>query len=55
MTNLPRDFDAQALESLGRITDWKSLDQGVATLLVAALDPSLDGKWLRSFDMLKLE
>jgi hypothetical protein len=44
MTNLPRGLDAQALDGLKQIPDWKTLDQGISTLLIAALDPSLNSK-----------
>ncbi|RDL35158.1 uncharacterized protein BP5553_07089 [Venustampulla echinocandica] len=42
MTSLVRDLDSTAMESLMKIPDWKSFDQGIATMLVAALDPDLD-------------
>jgi hypothetical protein len=35
-------LDERALEGLKGIKEWKTLDQGIATLLVAALDPSLN-------------
>jgi hypothetical protein len=44
-TGLVRGLDENALKNLlegGH--DWKTLDQGAATLIVAAFDPGLDGK-----------
>lgn len=44
MTDLPRGLDEQALAGLNKITDWKTHDQGVATLVFGALAPSLKRK-----------
>ncbi|CAG8983006.1 hypothetical protein HYALB_00003585 [Hymenoscyphus albidus] len=41
MTDLPRGIDKQAKANLKNIKDWKTHDQGVATLLFAALCPFL--------------
>lgn len=46
MTSLVRGLDSIAMESLRNIPDWKSFDQGVATMLVAALDPDLDREYI---------
>jgi len=45
MTNIVRGLDKEGMESLLTISEWKSLDQGVATHLVAAFDPVLDGEF----------
>ena len=44
MTDIVRGLDQEGMEGMLTIGDWKSLDQGVATNLVAAFDPALDGK-----------
>ena len=43
MTNITRDLDAIALEGLKALHDWKSLDEGVASLIVAAFAPDFSG------------
>lgn len=43
-TGLPRDLDADGREAIRNTSPfWKNLDQGSATVLVAALDPALNG------------
>jgi len=43
-TDLARDLDEQGVKSLTQGDfDWKSADQGAATLVVAGFDPGLDG------------
>lgn len=45
-TNMSRDLDSDSeeLEAIGKtMTLLKNLDQGAATVLVAALDPALNG------------
>jgi len=44
MTGIVRDLDQQKLDGLAKVEDWKTLDQGVATLLVAAFDPALNSE-----------
>lgn len=45
-TGLSRNLDAEATAAIGKTSPfWKSLDQGAATVLVAALDPALNGTW----------
>lgn len=45
-TGLSRDLDPEATAAIGKTsTFWKNLDQGAATVLVAALDPALNGIW----------
>lgn len=42
-TGLPRDLDADGREAIRNTSPfWKNLDQGSATVLVAALDPALN-------------
>lgn len=42
MTDLVRDLDETSLKGLASSTEvWKDIDQGAATMLVAALDPKL--------------
>jgi hypothetical protein len=41
MTDLVRDLDQEALDSLNKIEKWKTADQGAATLVIAGFDPSL--------------
>ncbi|TVY34838.1 Short-chain dehydrogenase-like protein [Lachnellula subtilissima] len=43
-TDIVRGLDEEGLQGLLRVEKWKDLDQGVATNLVAALDPALDGE-----------
>jgi hypothetical protein len=46
MTDLVRDLDAAGLKGLTSGTEiWKDIDQGAATILVAAFDPLLNGKY----------
>lgn len=45
MTDLVRDLDDAGLKGLTSGTEiWKDIDQGAATMLVAAFDPLLNGK-----------
>jgi hypothetical protein len=45
MTDLVRGLDEQGLKGLMEGTEeWKTLDQGAATLVVAGFDPGLDGE-----------
>jgi hypothetical protein len=47
MTDLVRDLDEASLNGLLQgtsDTEWKTLDQGAATMVVAGFDPGLDGK-----------
>jgi hypothetical protein len=44
MTDIVRDLDQQKLDEFAKIKDWKTLDQGVATMLVAAFDPALNSE-----------
>lgn len=44
-THLGRDHDPEMAEAISKTaTYWKTLDEGSATTLVAALDPALNGK-----------
>jgi hypothetical protein len=44
-TGLSRDLDPDGEEAIRKTsTFWKNHDQGAATVLVAALDPALNGK-----------
>jgi hypothetical protein len=44
-TGLSRDLDADGEAAIRQTSPfWKNHDQGAATVLVAALDPALDGK-----------
>lgn len=44
-TGLSRNLDADGEAAIRSVSPfWKNLDQGAATVLVAALDPALDGK-----------
>lgn len=52
MTNLTRDLDAVALEGLKTLDDWKSLDEGVASLIVAGFAPELGGMFSDLFSQL---
>jgi hypothetical protein len=45
MTDIVRDLDQHKLDGLAKIKDWKTLDQGVATMLVAAFDPALNSEF----------
>lgn len=46
MTSLPRYMDPLALADLkASKAKWKTVDQGAATMVVAAFDPSLDGSF----------
>ncbi|KAL6157807.1 hypothetical protein ACJQWK_07849 [Exserohilum turcicum] len=43
-TGLGRNLDQKAIDAIGKTSAfWKNHDQGAATVLVAALDPALDG------------
>ena len=43
-TGLSRNLDADSEEAIRKTSPfWKSRDQGAATVLVAALDPALNG------------
>ncbi len=46
MTNLVRGLDEEGMKGLlrGVGDNWKTLDQGAATLVVAGFDPGLDGR-----------
>jgi hypothetical protein len=45
-TGLSRDLDADGEAAIRKTSPfWKNHDQGAATVLVAALDPSLDGEY----------
>lgn len=46
MTDLARDMDKKALEPMmgAEEGDWKTADQGAATIVVAAFDPLLNSK-----------
>ena len=42
-TDFMREMDEEGLKSLMQsVTDWKTLDQGAATLVVAGFDPGLN-------------
>ena len=46
-TGLSRDLDADGEAAIRKTSPfWKNHDQGAATVLVAALDPALDGKYI---------
>ena len=48
-TGLSRDLDADGEAAIRKTSPfWKNHDQGAATVLVAALDPALDGKYVLS-------
>jgi hypothetical protein len=45
MTDLVRDLDETSLKGMTASTDvWKDINQGAATMLVAAFDPKLSCK-----------
>jgi hypothetical protein len=45
VTDLIRGMDEAGLKSLNQGNfDWKSIDEGAATLIVAGFDPGLNGK-----------
>ena len=44
MTNLVRGLDEDGWKGLGGVKDWKTLDEGAATFVVAGFDPGLDGE-----------
>lgn len=47
MTDLVRDLDNAGLKGLNSATTvWKDIDQGAATILVAAFDPLLKCEYL---------
>lgn len=49
MTNLVRGADEQMLKGMFSgipESEWKTVDQGAATLVVAGFDPELDGTCL---------
>lgn len=40
---MSRDLDEEGVRAIeGTATDWKSADEGAATIVVAGLDPELD-------------
>jgi len=42
-TDLVREMDEEGLKSLMKsVMEWKTLDEGAATLVVAGFDPGLD-------------
>ena len=44
-TELGRNHDPDTAEQLSKVSAyWKTIDEGCSTTLVAALDPSLNGK-----------
>lgn len=45
MTDLTRGLDEESVKGLLTATEvWKNIDQGAATMLVAAFDPLLKGE-----------
>ena len=48
-TDLARDMDEEAVKNLTQGDfDWKSIDEGAATLVVSGFDPRLSGELLFS-------
>jgi len=46
-TGLSRDLNEEGEAAIRKTSPfWKNHDQGAATVLVAALDPALNGEWL---------
>jgi hypothetical protein len=46
-TDLSRNLDAEGEEAIRKTSPfWKNHNQGAATVLVAALDPALDGEFV---------
>jgi hypothetical protein len=48
-TDLTREMDEEAVKNLTQgDSDWKSIDEGAATLVVSGFDPRLSGELLFS-------
>jgi hypothetical protein len=48
-TDLAREMDEEAVKNLTQWNfDWKSIDEGAATLVVSGFDPALNGELLFS-------
>lgn len=48
-TDLAREMDEEAVKNLTQGNfDWKSIDEGAATLVVSGFDPGLNGELLFS-------
>lgn len=45
MTEIVRGLDKEGMQGImSSVSEWKSLDQGVATQMVAGFDPALDSE-----------